>query len=81
MFVTHEGRWNGLTEADTYSRKIAEMTKCTPNDVSSSVKSELPRTREKATRSIANEVSTALSTISGVTMYHDHSRPSVHSAT
>ena len=79
--MTHEGRSNGLTEADTYSRKIAEITKCTPNDVSSSVKSELPRTREKATRSIASEVSTALSTMSGVTMYHDQPAPRVHSAT
>ena len=70
--ATQPGREKFLTDAETYSKKIADTTKCTPNDVSNSVKALAPRTRLNATRSITSDVNTETTMISGTTKYHDH---------
>ena len=60
---------------------MADTTKWTPNDVNKSVKSELPRTRLNATRSMTSEVTTAVPMMAGVTRYHDHPSLMVQNAT
>ena len=51
--------------ADTYMTNPACTTKCTPNDMSSMVKSLAPRTQRNATSSSATDVAIEVATITG----------------
>ena len=48
---------------------MAETTKCTPNEVNSRVKSDAPRTRLNATRSISRAVAIETTRMIGATVH------------
>ena len=68
----HSGRGKLRTLAPMVMTKMACTRKCTANEVSSMVKSEAPRTQRKATNSMATEVPTAPTKISGTAAHHPH---------
>ena len=71
MSAIHPGSAKVCTRAPMYIKKIADTRKWMPNEVSSCVNSEEPRTRLNAIRSIARFVAIDTTTISGATTYQD----------